>query len=208
MVPTGRAKWTESVIFTISLFTAWCPYQPKMECQYTKPNIFALQSICMEVPISTLCFLVHEPPYQTIVVYCNSVICHGSLCAWTNMPFSTLEWGSPQYSHDHRYEGCLSVYIYLLATLYMDAVNLNRPYDCCPNLVGKMADDRLPFLACASIHLPVKKSHISPLSNVAWNSNFNSTSKPAKMTLRMLSHKPWEKTHPTSTQQYTEIATQ
>ena len=45
-----------------------------------KLNIFALLSTCMEVSVSSLCLFVHEPPYQTVVVYCNSIFCHDSSC--------------------------------------------------------------------------------------------------------------------------------
>ena len=35
---------------------------------------------------------VHEPPYQTVVVCCNSIFA-SVLCSWTTVPFSALEWG-------------------------------------------------------------------------------------------------------------------
>ena len=44
-----------------------------MEYQYTKPNIFTLQSnSCMEAT----CLFVHEPPYQTTLVCYNPIIHH------------------------------------------------------------------------------------------------------------------------------------
>ena len=45
-----------------------------------KPNIFALLSTCIEVSVSLSCLFVHEPPYQTVVVYCNSIFRQGSSC--------------------------------------------------------------------------------------------------------------------------------
>ena len=57
-----------------------------------KPNIFVLPSTCMEVSVSLSCLFVHEPPYQTVAVCCNSVFA-AVLHAWTTVPFSTLEWG-------------------------------------------------------------------------------------------------------------------
>ena len=59
-----------------------------------KPNIFALQSICMKVSISLLYLFVHEPLYQTVVVCCNSVSCYGSL-HMDCRAVSILEWGLP-----------------------------------------------------------------------------------------------------------------
>ena len=44
-----------------------------MECQCTKQNIFASQSICMGVSVSLSCLFVHEPPYQTTLVCCIPV---------------------------------------------------------------------------------------------------------------------------------------
>ena len=43
-----------------------------------KPNVFVLLSTCMEVSISLLCLLVHEPLYQTVAAHCDSVFCHSS----------------------------------------------------------------------------------------------------------------------------------
>ena len=45
-----------------------------------KTDIFAIQSTCMEVSVSLLCLIVHEPPYQTTVVCCNAIFRRGSLC--------------------------------------------------------------------------------------------------------------------------------
>ena len=69
-----------------------------------KPNIFALLSTCMEVSVSLSCLFVHEPPYQTVVVYCNSVFRRNSLCM--DQPYRFLRYsgacsGSPQLHEQH-----------------------------------------------------------------------------------------------------------
>ena len=43
-----------------------------------KTDIFAIQSTRMKVSVSLSCLFVHEPPYQTTVVYCNAVFRHSS----------------------------------------------------------------------------------------------------------------------------------
>ena len=47
----------------------------------------------MDVSVSLSCLFVHEPQYQTVVVYCNLVFA-AVLYAWTTVPASKLKWGS------------------------------------------------------------------------------------------------------------------
>ena len=60
---------------------------------YMKLNSSALQSTCMKVSISLSRLIVHEPPYQSTIVCCNSVF-----CKWAIVSFSTLECGSLRLS--------------------------------------------------------------------------------------------------------------
>ena len=58
----------------------------------------------MEVSVSLSCLFVHEPPYQTVVVYCNSVFRRNSLCM--DQPYRFLRYsgaclGSPQLHEQH-----------------------------------------------------------------------------------------------------------
>ena len=53
----------------------------------------------MEVSVSLLYWFVHEPPYQTVVVYCNPVFFAAILRACTTVPFLRYSGacsGSPQ----------------------------------------------------------------------------------------------------------------
>ena len=42
-------------------------------------NIFVLLSTCVEVSVSLLCLFVYEPLYQTVVVFCSSILRRSSL---------------------------------------------------------------------------------------------------------------------------------
>ena len=57
-----------------------------------KPNIFTLQSTCMEVSVSLSCLFVHGLPYQTTVVHAIPLLAV-IFGAQITVPFSTLEWG-------------------------------------------------------------------------------------------------------------------
>ena len=50
-----------------------------MECQYTNPNIIALQSTRMDVSLNLSCLFVHKPLHQTTVVHCNRIFRRRSL---------------------------------------------------------------------------------------------------------------------------------
>ena len=77
---TLPALYGVSVIFAASLFVHGWPYQPYMERQDTKTDMFAIHSTCMEISVSLSCLFVHEPPYQTTVVCCNPVFHRGRSC--------------------------------------------------------------------------------------------------------------------------------
>ena len=73
----------------IRICTHMCTYLH----MYTKLNNSALQSTCMKASISLSHLIVHEPPYQSMIVCCNSVF-----CIWAIVSFSTLECGSLRLS--------------------------------------------------------------------------------------------------------------
>ena len=91
-----------------------------------KIKYFELLNTCMEISVSLSCLLVHELPYQTAVVCCNSVFCSGSL----HMDHCTISYSRvglaqahPNYEHMHLTNSTKTrqyiTYAYVLNEVYV-----------------------------------------------------------------------------------------
>ena len=126
MVDRTSLIWIDHNLYH-SFFMTWLTVPAKYGTSVNeKSNIFELLNTCMEISVSLSCLLVHELPYQTAVVCCNSVFCSGS----SHMDHCTISYSRvglaqahPNYEHMHLTNSTKTqqyiTYAYVLNEVYV-----------------------------------------------------------------------------------------